>query len=214
MIRFNSTTDPDELIDVICDILSALPQGELAALFATGKSELEVRDRIFLGLNKMQPLGQVVTREWKRHDFAILQDGTPHLIIEHKHWIHADAVDPKKLRVGEKSILHALEADIEKLRHSAKEYGQFGAYILMVAFTVDVSRASKERLFHTPIKYASTHLKGIKKFGNAEDLAGVGRSQITDLLIEHGLVKRRPLHVGEYFGFPIEADIYLLRPNA
>jgi hypothetical protein len=205
--------DPDSLMKIMVDAISEIAPDDLAYLFATGKSELEIRNQIALYLHRNSQDNQIVTREWKRHDLAILEHGKPKLLIEGKSWIHADAVSPKKMFAGSRSIIAGLESDIKKMYATEEEYPGVNNYITTILFTVDVQRASKARLQDSAITYAGSHLRGIKSHENASELAGRGRGALSSAFASYGIVKREPLNSGYFHEFKVEADLFLLKPE-
>jgi hypothetical protein len=192
--------------------LNNVTPSDLAYLFATGKSELEIRNQIALHMHRNSRAHQVVSREWNRHDLAVLEYGSPRIVVEGKSWIHADAADPHKLTRGGKSILRGLERDLEKLAETRAKNTDVSTFITMVLFTIDLEGCSARQLKEAQIKYAGTHLRGIKNHADAEELAGRGRGALSQFLHEYGIVKRHPLNVGQYLGFKVEADFFLLQP--
>jgi hypothetical protein len=205
--------DQDELMAHFLDGIHKIEPDDLAFLFATGKSELEIRTQIALHLNRIKGINQTISREWNRHDLAVLEDGLPAIVVEGKSWLHADAVYEKKLMHGEKTILNGLQEDIRKITKTADKFPHLVPYITMLNFSIDVRELDDTSFKNADIKYENTHRHGLEKYGTLEDLAGNGRSRISELLSNYGTVKRAPIHVGRYLGMPIEADFYLLRPN-
>jgi len=205
--------DIDSVMTTFERAIAEVDPDDLAFLFATGKSELEIRDQIAMHLNRHREPRQVIAREWLRHDLAIFENGLPQVIVEGKSWLHADAVIEKKLMHGSKSIRHGLEEDIKKLKKSTDKFPELYGYITMINFSIDVRAFDSASLIDAEIKYEDTHLKGLQKYRTLEDLAGHGRSNISDLLSRYGVVKRAPIRVGRYLGMPIEADFYLLQPS-
>ena len=204
--------DIDSIMNTFERAIAEVDPDDLAFLFATGKSELEIRDQIALYLNRHREPNQVIAREWLRHDLAIFENGLPQVIVEGKSWLHADAINEKKLMKGPKSIRHGLEEDLKKLEKSYNTFLELNTYITMLNFSIDVRRLDMS-YENADIKYEKTHLKGLQEFGNLEDLAGHGRSRISNLLSDYGTVKRIPLKVGSYLNMPMEADFYLLQPH-
>jgi hypothetical protein len=204
--------DPDSVITVFEDAIRSMHPDDLAFLLATGKSELELRTQIALHLNRHKGPFETIAREWARHDLVIFNHGLPTVVVEGKSWLHADAVNEKKLMKGSKSIRHGLEEDLKKLEKSYKTFLELNTYITMLNFSIDVRRLDMSHE-NADIKYVKTHLKGLHEFRNLEDLAGHGRSRISDLLTQYGTVKRIPLRVGNYLNMPMEADFYLLQPH-
>lgn len=205
--------DIDSLMQACMDAIHEIHADDLAFLFATGKSELEIRTQIALYLNRHREFDETVAREWSRHDLAIFRRGLPSVVIEGKSWLHADAVNEKKLLKGHKSIRHGLEEDIKKLRKSASKFPELNTFITMLNFSIDVRRLDTSSIIDAEIKYEKTHLKGLREFDTLEDLAGHGRSRISDLLSQYGMVRRAPIKVGFYLGAPVEADFYILQPS-
>ncbi len=204
--------DPDSLMSSMMSAINEINPDDLAFLFASGKSELEIRNQIGLHLHRNVQSGQIVTREWLRHDLAILEHGEPKLLIEGKSWIHVDAVNPSKMHSGKKSIVYGLEQDIKKMLETEKKYSEINKFITIILFTVDVERATKARAKEAAITYAESHRRGINAHENATELAGRGRGALSDLLSRFGVVKRDSLNTGYYHEFRVEADFFLLKP--
>ena len=154
--------------------------------------------------------GEVVSREWRRHNLVVLSDNEPTLIIEGKSWIHYDAVSPTKLAKGSKSIREEMEKDISKIRATQKKYPNAHGLISTLLFTIDGTSYNSREFNKFHVKYGPYHNQGIKKLGSAEELAGKGRSKLRELLENRGTLKRRPIKVGKYFGMQVEVDLHLL----
>jgi hypothetical protein len=99
------------------------------------------------------------------------------------------------------------------MANTAKLHRNVSNFITMVLFTIDLQGCSKDQLKEAHIKYAGTHLRGIKNHADAEELAGRGRGALSQFLNEYGIVKRHPLNVGQYLRFKVEADFFLLQPT-
>lgn len=213
MVRFEANIDPDSMMSLIMVALSEMDQDDLAYLFATGKSELEIRNQIALHLHRNLDSNYIVTREWHRHDLAVLKNGKPEVLIEGKSWIHADAVNPGKMYLGKNSIVAGIERDIRKMYSTREAHPEVNLFISMVLFTVDVQRSTKSRVMETGIPYADTHRRAIKQHENAIELAGRGRGELSNLLSSYGVVKRASLNTGYFHEFKVEADFFLLKPE-
>jgi hypothetical protein len=211
MVKFSFDIDADEFMTLMMEAVETINPDDLAYLFATGKSELEIRNQIALYLHRNRQDSQVISREWNRHDLAVLEQGKPRILVEGKSWVHTNAAESKKLVDGDKSILHALKTDISKLKKTQEQFNSVSMFITIVLFTVDVHGQSKDRLQNAHIKYASTHARGIKNHKDAEELEGRGRGALSQLLAEYGIVKRQPLKVGQYLDFRVSADFFLLQ---
>ena len=205
--------DPDAMMSLMMSAINEINPDDLAFLFASGKSELEIRNQIGLYLHRIANSEQIVTREWLRHDLAILEHGVPKILIEGKSWIHADAVNPSKMHSGKKSIASGLRQDIKKMLKTESKYTEINKYITVILFTVDVERSSKARAKEAAITYADSHRRGIKAHENSIELAGRGRGALSDLLSSYGVVKRSSLNTGYFHEFRVEADFFLLKPE-
>lgn len=205
--------DQDSLMSIFEHAIAQIDPEDLAFLFATGKSELEIRTQIALHLNRIKGFNQTVSREWYRHDLAVLEQGLPALVIEGKSWLHADAVDENKLMKGFKSIKHGLEQDLSKLEKTSSRMPELIPYITMLNFSIDVRMLDTSVYKNADIKYKSTHRRALAQYRTLSDLAGMGRSNISNLLSSYGIVKRAQLKVGTYLGMDVEADFYLMRPS-
>lgn len=187
---------------------------DMAYLFATGKSELEIRNVLSLHVHNSLERSQYALREWKRHDFAVIDDtGSPILIIEGKVWTHSDVVNPRKLKKGNKSIKAALEADLKKLIAAKDKYPDVNCFITMIIFTVDVSSRTTTAKTGDLVKYESTHRSGIKKYGDLGGLTMEAGSKIRDLLNEYGEWLYIRMWTGSYHGMRVESELLILEPD-
>jgi hypothetical protein len=212
-VRFEKVIDPDSMMSLMLAALSEIDPNDLAYLFATGKSELEIRNQVALHMHRNLDPDYIVTREWHRHDLAVLEDGKPQVLIEGKSWIHADAVNPGKMYSGKNSIVSGLERDIRKLYSTRETNPAVNIFISTVLFTIDVQRSTNKRLLEAGIPYADTHRRGIKNHENAIELVGRGRRELSELLSRYGIVKRSSLKTGYFHEFRVEADIFLFKPE-
>jgi len=213
MTEFKSDIDLDSMMNLMVAAISEIDPDDLAFLFATGKSELEVRNQIALYLNRHSQGDQVVTREWHRHDLAVLEFGNPMILVEGKSWIHADAVSPSKMYAGKRSIINGLETDIKKMQHTDDDRGIVNQFITMMLFTVDVHGSSKKRVQEAAITYADSHKRGIKSHKNVTELSSRGRRALSDLLENYGMFKWATLETGSFHEFKVTADLFLLQPE-
>lgn len=211
MNKFDSDFNPDELMQFCLGAIHEIKPADLAYLFATGKSELEIRNQIALAMHRNRSENQVIAREWKRHDLAVIENGIPRLIIEGKSWIHADAANPKKLNKGKSSIKASMLRDLKKLKNTAKSFGTFKGYLTITIFTVDVSGRLQSEIDAAHIKYAKSHKKALDSKSIGFD-GGGGRGALSEMLTKYGLVKREPLNVSHYLDFRVFADFFLIKP--
>jgi hypothetical protein len=187
---------------------------EAAYLFATGKSELEVRNALALHINREANDGYVAIREWKRHDLAVLDSqGDPFLIIEGKSWVHSDAIKPAKLKKGDTSIRAGLEGDLAKLVEARRKFPQAQTYITTLLFSIEFSDESTHAPIHKAVKYASLHKQGVKASGDLEKLMDSGRSAMLDFFGNYGTSMWLPLWTGEFRGLTVKSEIIILEPD-
>lgn len=211
MNEFDPRFTPDQLMRFCLDAIHEIRPDDLAYLFATGKSELEIRNQIAMAMHRNRGNNHVIAREWKRHDLAVLENGDPKLIIEGKSWIHADAANPKKLTKGKDSIQSGMLRDLKKIKATAKRFGSINEYLTITIFTVDVSNKTKAEIDAAHIKYARSHKKALGSKSSGID-GSVGRGALTEMLVNYGIVKREPLNVSNYLDFRVFADFFLLKP--
>ena len=187
---------------------------DMAYLFATGKSELEIRNALALYLHRNLEPSQHALREWKRHDLAVLDSsGQPMVIIEGKVWSHTDVLTPKKLLVGEKSIKTALEDDIQKLADSRKKYPSVRCFITIVLFSIDVTTSSADLQTSEIVKYEPLHRRGMKKYKTLGQLKSAGREKLGDFLDDYGQTMFLPMWSGLYHGMEVSSEVLILEPD-
>jgi hypothetical protein len=187
---------------------------EAAYLFATGKSELEVRNALALHINREANDGYVAIREWKRHDLAVLDSqGDPFLIIEGKSWVHSDAIKPAKLKKGDTSIRAGLEGDLAKLVEARRKFPQAQTYITTIVYSIEFPKDQTPTPIQKSIKYASLHKQGFKSEGDFEKLLESGRSAMLDFFGNYGETMWIPLWTGEFQGLRVKSEIILLEPD-
>jgi len=182
---------------------------DLAFMFATGKSEGYLRDVLGAYLNGHLFLEnlQHVTREWKKHDLAVMEANQPLLIIEGKSWISHDAYRTSKLLKDKKSIFNGTYSDAMKLTKTKKKYPLSRIFISTVIYGVDVDRVPDYEKFN--VTYGESHAKGISSAGSFDELISQARSHATLFHLEFGATRRLPIEVGTYHGMRIQADFYL-----
>jgi hypothetical protein len=203
--------DLDELARMSEDALKLIHPDDLAFYFASGKSEGVIRDHIATFMHKNLSLSgsEYVTREWKRHDLAVIYNDEPLILIEGKSWIYHDAYRKGKLLTDKNSILNGALRDAKKLIEAKKRYDFTEIYISTILYGVDTS-ANRERS-NMGITYYDSHAQGIKSAGNFNDLNGIGRSHLTRVHQAFGTTKRFPLRTGTYHSMQVEADMFLTR---
>ena len=182
---------------------------DLAFLFASGKSEGFLRDQLGIALNQRIFLSGLenVTREWKKHDLALMNGIDPAVLIEGKSWICHDAYRKSKLLTDKKSIYQGALNDVKKLIDTRKRYPNVSIYISTVIYGVNTAMSGTYKQFN--ITYGDSHNKGIASAGNFSDLVGISRSHATILHSAFGPTRRFPLKVGSIPGLDIEADFFL-----
>jgi hypothetical protein len=204
----------------VCEMMleasGQLNPDDLAYLFATGKSELFLRDILAANMNRTLGLDgrhQYVGREWKSHDL-IVNDGL-HIraIIEGKSYIHKDAANTARLLTGEKSIKNDLKRDTEKSFETLQEYlgDKNGAPVIFttVLFTVDLPEDFDHSYGH--ITYSKYHLAYIEKFKGANNLIIAGNLALKELFQKYGKVHQVRLNSGTYQGMQVTADFFAVQ---
>jgi hypothetical protein len=187
---------------------------DMAYLFATGKSELEIRNALALYLHRELEPSQHALREWKRHDLAVLDaSGQPMLLIEGKVWSHTDVLSPKKLLVGEKSIKTALENDLKKLVESKKKYPSVRCFITIILFSIDVTSSTADIKPSEIVKYEALHRRGMKKYKTLDKLKNEGMQKLGDLLDNYGHPMFLPTWSGDYHGMTVSSGVLILEPD-
>ena len=186
----------------------------MAYLFATGKSELEIRNALALYLHRELDPSQHALREWKRHDLAVVDSlGDPLLLIEGKVWAHTDVITPKKLSGGDKSIKTALENDLKKLMKSRKKYPKVRCFATTVLFSIDVKGSTATLKPAEIVKYESLHRRGLNKCRSIENLEDAGSTKMRALLEKYGDLMWLPMWRGTYHGMEVRSEILILQPD-
>ena len=187
---------------------------DMAYLFATGKSELEIRNALTLYLHRNLEPSQHALREWKRHDLAVLDSSDqPMLIIEGKVWSHTDVLTSKKLLVGEKSIKTALENDIQKLADSKKKHPNVRCFITIILFSIDVTGSTADIKSSEIVKYEALHRRGVTKYKTIEKLEDEGRATLRNFLDDYGQTMFLPMWSGDYHGMKVSSEVLILEPD-
>lgn len=202
------------LCDILVDSLSSVNPDDLAFLFATGKNELLIRDYLGIGLSHLTSpdSDEYVAREWKKHDLAIIKNGSPFAIIEGKSYIHYDSANPTRLKHGEKSIKKDLKKDIEKIEKTYKRKGVLPGlthtFFSSILFTVETLHDNP--FIQGSITYGQSHRQGSKRLGNYESLIAEGKEKLVSYLEEMGEVASTRLNCGSYNGMKVTADFIVL----
>jgi hypothetical protein len=194
--------------------LDRISPDDAAYLFATGKSELEIRNALAMHLHHNLAPGQIAIREWKRHDLAILNSALePLVILEGKVWSHTDVITRDKLMKGDKSIRAALENDIKKLAEAENTYEGVKGFITIVLFSIDIDESGSSAEYREVVKYASLHRRGIKAKNGLENLMLDAHGKLIDLLDNYGDSIYLPLWTGSFHGMTVESSIHVLKPE-
>lgn len=203
--------DLDDLARMSEDALRLIDPDDLAFYFASGKSEGLIRDHIATFMHKNLSLSgpEYVTREWKRHDLAVIYEDEPLVLIEGKSWIYHDAYRKSKLLTDKNSILNGALRDAKKLIEAKKRYDLTEIYISTIIYGVDTSMNHERSKMG--VTYYDSHAQGIKSVGNFNNLNDIGRSYLTALHQVFGNTRRFSLRSGRYHGMQVEADIFLTR---
>lgn len=207
------------ICEMMLDASSQLNPDDLAYLFATGKSELFLRDILAAYMNRTLDLDghhEYIGREWRSHDL-IVNDGL-HIraIIEGKSYIHKDAANIGRLLKGKKSILNDLKSDTSKsfdtLQKVLGDKTAASVIFTTVLFTVDLPENFDHSYGH--ITYSEDHLPYIKKYKGAENLISAGNAALRDLFQKFGKVHQVRLNSGHYQDLSVTVDFFavLVKP--
>jgi hypothetical protein len=199
---------------MISGAMGGISPDDVAYLFATGKSELEIRNALALHLHHNLAQGQIVIREWKRHDLAVLDSKLePLMILEGKVWSHTDVITSKKLMKGQKSIRAELEKDLQKLAKAADKYPGVAGFITIVLFSIDIDESDSSAEYRDVVKYASLHRRGIQAKEGLENLANEGHGKMIDFLETYGESISLPIFAGSFHGMTVKSEIFILKPE-
>jgi hypothetical protein len=199
----------DRLADDAHQAFRAQDPELLAFMFASGKSEGYLRDVFGAHLNRnlLQSGFEHVTREWKKHDLAVMDGNRPKVLVEGKSWISHDAYRKSKLITDKKSIYAGALADAKKLVKTQRKYPDIEIYISTAIYGVNTSSVFDYEMFN--VTYGDSHQQGIQKAGEFEELLGIARGNASTLFQAFGPTRRIPMRVGIYKGMQVEADFYL-----
>ena len=204
----------------ICEMMleasSHLNPDDLAYLFATGKSELFLRDILAAYMNRTLGLDgrhEYVGREWQSHDLIVNNGLHIRAIIEGKSYIHKDAANEARLLDGKKSILNDLKRDTEKSFETLQKYlgDKTGVPVIFttVLFTVELPEDFDHGYGH--VTYSEYHLPYIKKFKGAENLINAGNRALLGLFQKFGKVHQVRLNSGSFQGMQVTVDFFAVQ---
>jgi hypothetical protein len=205
------------LCEMMLEAGNQIHPDDIAYLFATGKSELFLRDILAAYMSRTLSLdgrNQYIGREWKRHDLIVNDRLHPLAIIEGKSYIHKDAANNVRLLKGEKSIAADLKRDSQKSRKTLRKYlgkaEREGIVIFTtVLFTVDIPEDWDSD--YGQVTYSKYHQSYIKKFGGSKNLIEAGNSALGDLLSKYGQVHQVRLNSGLFQGMQVTVDFFALK---
>lgn len=199
----------DRLADDAHQAFRAQDPELLAFMFASGKSEGYLRDVFGAHLNRnlLQSGFEHVTREWKKHDLAVMDGDSPKVLVEGKSWISHDAYRKSKLITDKKSIFAGALTDAKKLIQTKRKFPDIEIYLSTVIYGVNTDAVIDYEMFN--VTYGDSHHLGLKKAGSFHELVDVARSNASRLHELFGPTRRFPLEVGRFKGMQIEADFYL-----
>lgn len=149
--------------------------GELAFLSLAGKSENHLRDRLAFVLQRKLKGGWLVSKEWKRHDIALLQlnNQDSHALFELKVFHTLEGVVPNKLN-GPKGLKSAVIKDKDKLvRHNKCEH------CFVLVFIVHPEREIPKQ-YYGVIKYAKRINQAYSNNGGAKNVKKQCRKNIDE----------------------------------
>lgn len=201
--------DLNTLTSMARDAFKNVDPMSLAFLFASGKSEGYLRDQLGIFLSSKMPLvgEEHVTREWKKHDLAIMDGNEPVALIEGKSWICHDAYRRSKLLTDKKSIFSGALNDVKKLLETKDKYPNVKIFISTIIYGVNTGMQSNYERFN--ITYADSHNKGILSAGSFPKLVDVSRFNASTLHKAFGPTQEFPIQLGRYHGMDVHAIFFL-----
>jgi hypothetical protein len=199
----------DELTYMAEDCFRSINPDDLAFLFASGKSEGFLRDQLGAYLSQKLETNNYehVTREWNKHDLAIMDGKVPIVLIEGKSWICHDAFRKSKLLRDKKSIYQGSLYDVQKLIDTRNRFSNVSIFITSIIYGVDTSMEPNFTKFN--VTYGYSHDKGVQGAGNFSTLVQVSRRHCLNVHKAFGSTKSFPLKTGTYNGMKVEADFFI-----
>jgi len=179
-------------------------KNELAFLALTTKIELPLRDRWGYALfRKLAGSKYVVSREWKRTDLAIIENGNPKVLIEIKALYTFDAVSSKgnyvktigKLQEDEDKALKLANAD-------TKVYTVLFATHPLVAIPIG---------YKSTVKYIPGINGALSKLGSEDAVAKIARHRIEEEFKGKRIVSKGVLSGGSAFGIGVDVMYWIMR---
>ena len=195
-----------------------IPDRFLAYLFTTGKNELFLRDLLAAELHNSLGLvgNEYVAREWVRqgvtthpHDLAFLDGEEVKFIVEGKSWIHDDALKSKKLNNPKSYVRKGMDRDVDKCRESLSGLKDVNGYISTILYSVDVGAEERHNFQNSPLTYAKSHKRGVKKAGSFEALLSESTLNFNELLGRYGNFESIRLLDSTCNGMRVVADFYV-----
>lgn len=192
------------IVNSLKETIKEFSKDELAFFALTTKIELPLRDRwAYVLFSKLSKTDFIISREWKRTDIAILQKGSPKVLIEIKALYTFDAISE---RGNYKKRINYLQDDEDKASRLAFQDTQI--------FTV---------LFAThPLLPVPHDLEGIVKYvwgingaytkhKDANTIKKIAITRINEEFKDKNLVAEGVLKAGSAFGINTEIIYWVLK---
>jgi len=193
----------DLIISSLHKTIDEFGKNELAFLALTTKIELPLRDRWGYVLYKnLADSNFSVSREWKRTDIAILENGNPKILIEIKTLYTFDAISSRGYYAR---AIDLLQEDENK----ALKLANVNTKIYTVLF-VTHPLVSIPTGFENIVKYTPGINGALSKLGSADAVAGIAQYRIREKLRGKYIVSKGVLPGGNVFGVGVDVLYWIV----
>ncbi|MGE4456108.1 MAG: hypothetical protein AB7E13_04170 [Arcobacteraceae bacterium] len=183
----------NQIVNSFTNILHEFQPDELAYLSLTTKIELPFRDRWAYSMYKeFKNTNTVVSREWKRTDLALLENGSPSALIELKAMYSFDAA-LKSYDIS--GFTDAMSRDEEKAKQLAEENTEI--------FTVLLATHPEKNIDSSLsgiVKYDTGINKAIKRFKSSSAVKDEAIKAVNSNMKKRNIIMQGELIAGRAFG--------------
>lgn len=192
------------IVNSLKETIKEFSKNELAFFALTTKIELPLRDRwAYVLFSKLSKTDFIVSREWKRTDIAILQKGSPKVLIEIKALYTFDAISE---RGNYKKRINYLQDDEDKAFRLAFQDTQI--------FTVLLATHPLSPIPHD-LEGIAKYVWGINgayvKYKDSNTIKKIATNRIKEAFKGKNLVSEGVLKAGSAFGINTEIIYWVLK---